>query len=99
MIVRAVTVWVKPDQCEAFEEATRHNHLGSIAEPGVVRFDVLRDENDPGVYMLYEMYVSEEAALLHKETDHYKTWRAAVEPMMARARSGWALTVLHPAEA
>lgn len=96
MIVRAVTVWVKPDQCEAFEEATRENHLGSLREPGVMRFDVLRDETNPGLYMLYEMYRSEEATLLHKETEHYKRWRERVEPMMEKPRSGWALRVLYP---
>lgn len=97
MIVRIVTIWVKPDQRKAFEEATRLNHLGSIEEEGVIRFDVLRDDSNPGVYVLYEMYRSEEATLLHKETEHYKRWRAAVEPMMEKPREGWALNVLHPA--
>ncbi len=96
MIVRSVAVWVKPDHCDAFEEATKLNHLGSVGEPGVVRFDVLRDEMTPGLYMLYELYRSEEAALLHKETDHYKKWRDTVEPMMEKPRSGWALQVLYP---
>lgn len=96
MIVRAVTVWVKPNQSKAFEEATRRNHLGSIKEPGVVRFDVLRDGANPGTYMLYEMYHSEEAALRHKETEHYKRWRETVEPMMEKPRSGWALDLIYP---
>jgi len=96
MIVRAVSVWVKPEFCEEFQEATRLNHLGSIKEPGVVRFDVLRDETNPCVYMLYEMYHSDEAALLHKETEHYKLWRKTVEPMMEKPRSGWALQVVYP---
>ena len=91
-------MWVRPERCEEFEEATRLNHLGSIEESGVVRFDVLRDEIQPGVYMLYEMYRSEEAALLHKETEHYKRWKTTVESMMVKPRKGWELTVLHPAD-
>lgn len=99
MIVRAVTIHVKPAFLDAFEEACHANHRASIQEPGVVRFDVLRDEQNPGTYMLYEMYRSSEAALLHKETDHYHAWKSTVEPMMALPREGLDLTVLWPADA
>lgn len=96
MIVRTITVYVKPGMFDAFESATRENHYGSVAEAGVIRFDVMRDEQTPGRYLLYEIYESPEAALLHKETAHYARWRDTVEPMMAlpRERSDW--TLLYP---
>ena len=95
MIVRAVKVHVVPGNYEQFEQATLKNRIGSLGEPGVVRYDVLKDEKNPGEYMLYEMYTSSEAALLHKETDHYKEWRDTVAPLMSTPREGWDLTVLH----
>lgn len=35
-------------------------------------FDLL--DQGGGVYNFYEVYVSEEAAALHKTLDHYKAW-------------------------
>lgn len=96
MIVRLVTIQVKPTHLEEFEAATADNHRHSIEEPGVVRFDVLRDEQNPGAYVLYEMYRSNEAVLLHKQTAHYERWRSAVEPMMVSPRRGQDLHVLYP---
>lgn len=97
MIVRLITIHVKPGYYDEFEAATADNHRASIEEPGVIRFDVMRDDQNPGVYMLYEMYRSDEAVLLHKETSHYQRWRDAVEPMMATPREGRDLTLLYPA--
>ena len=91
MIVRVIRVHVKPESTDAFEKITVENHRGSVAEPGVLRFDVLKDPQTPGEYLLYEVYRDEAATDAHKETAHYKKWRDAVGPMMAgdRERSAW----------
>ncbi len=96
MIVRAVTVWVKSDSVEAFETATTANHRGSIMEPGVLRFDVLRSTDHPGEYLLYEAYESEAAANAHKQTTHYKKWKDTVEPWMEKPRDGRSFQVVTP---
>ena len=96
MIARVVSIRVKPEFYEAFEAVTYQNHRGSVEEPGVARFDVLRDEQNRGTYLLYEVYTSSEAVAAHKETDHYKAWRAAVEPMMEKPREGTDFSVLYP---
>ena len=96
MIVRVVKVSIKPEYLEQFEEATGANHRGSIREPGVVRFDVLRDDKNPGQYVLYEMYRDAAAVQAHKETAHYQVWRDAVEPMMTKPREGTALRMIYP---
>lgn len=98
MIVRAVRVHVVQGNYEEFEAATLENRQGSLTEPGVVRYDVLKDETNPGEYLLYEMYRSPEAALQHKETDHYQKWRATVAPMMRSPREGSEFTLLHSPE-
>ena len=62
MIATVVSVDVKPECISAFVDATRYNHVNSRREPGNVRFDVLRDRNDPNKFILYEVYVDEAAA-------------------------------------
>ncbi|TVQ38704.1 MAG: antibiotic biosynthesis monooxygenase [Spirochaetaceae bacterium] len=98
MIVRLIRVHVRPDAVEAFEEATRLNHQGSIAEPGVLRFDVLRSPSDPGQYVLYEVYATHEATVAHKETAHYTEWKSTVEAMMAAPRESEVLEVVAPVD-
>jgi autoinducer 2-degrading protein len=98
MFILQVDVRVKPDQVEAFREATTANSKGSLAEPGIARFDVLQNEEDPTRFMLVEAYRHREAAAAHKETPHYLTWVQAVTPMIAepRTRSWW--TSVHPGD-
>ncbi|TVR55037.1 MAG: antibiotic biosynthesis monooxygenase [Puniceicoccaceae bacterium] len=98
MIVTTVSVQVKPEHVDAFIEATADNHRHSIKEPGNLRFDVLQQRDDPCRFTLYEAYETEEAVAAHKETAHYRRWRAAVEPWMAERRLGIAHRVLYPAE-
>ena len=88
MHVTIVHVWVKPGSSEAFIEATRANHLASVQEPGNLRFDLLRDADDPDKFVLYEAYASADDAAGHKETGHYLKWRETVADMMARPRQG-----------
>lgn len=96
MIVRIITVHVKQGSEAAFEEATRRNHEGSINEPGVLRFDVLRDQDSPGTYYLYEAYETERATMEHKETAHYHAWKAAVADLMEGDRSSVSCSVVAP---
>ena len=86
MIIVHVFVHVKPDSVEAFEAATLENARNSIREPGVVRFDVVRQEDDPSRYVLIEIYRTAEDPARHKATAHYAAWRDAVEPMIAEPR-------------
>ena len=96
MIVTIVHVWVKPENIDDFVTATKHNQEHSVREAGNLRFDVLRDASDPEKFVLYEAYLSEAAALAHKETDHYKTWRDRVADYMARPREGVKHKLLFP---
>lgn len=88
MHVTFVHVRVLPDQLEAFLEASRANHAGSVREPGNVRFDVLRDPADTHRFLIYEVFADEDAAAAHKATPHYLAWRDRVAPMMAEPRHG-----------
>ncbi|MCS7089676.1 MAG: antibiotic biosynthesis monooxygenase [Verrucomicrobiota bacterium] len=83
-----VHVQVKPECVAGFLEATRANARESRKEPGVIRFDVLQQEDDPTRFVLVEIYRSAEAAAAHKSTAHYMRWRDTVAPMMAAPRQG-----------
>ena len=96
MHVTLVHVQVKADCLEAFIEATRINHEGSVSAPGNLRFDILQDPEDDGHFILYEAYRSEADALDHKQTAHYLTWRDTVAEMMAAPRKGVPMRGLFP---
>ncbi len=96
MIVRGITVRVREESIEEFKQATLENRNGSILEPGILRFDVLQSPDDPSEFYLYEVYADEAATGAHKETEHYKKWKAAVEPMMAGPREGKAYIPVAP---
>lgn len=87
MLVNIVTVTVKPEMREVFEEVTRYNHENSRREPGNIRFDVLHSSTDPNKYILYEVFRDQEAVEYHKTTEHYKRWAAEMERCMAAPRN------------
>jgi quinol monooxygenase YgiN len=87
MLVVHVNVRVKPGSVEVFKEATIANARESAREPGIARFDVMQQQDDPTRFVLVEAYRTAEAPAAHKETKHYQTWRDAVAPMMAETRS------------
>lgn len=88
MLIVQVHVHVLAEHIDAFRAATLANASASVQEPGVARFDVLQQQDDPTRFVLVEVYRSPEAPAQHKETAHYLRWRDAVAPMMASPRSG-----------
>lgn len=96
MFVVHVHVNVKSQFVEAFKEATLENASNSVKEPGIARFDVLQQEDDPTCFVLVEAYKSVEASAAHKETAHYLKWRDAVAEMMAEPRKGIKYANLFP---
>ncbi|MBN2167586.1 MAG: antibiotic biosynthesis monooxygenase [Marinilabiliaceae bacterium] len=96
MIVNIVYVNVKTEFIEPFKKACIRNHKKSVLEKGNLRFDILQDDTDPSKFLLYEAWISDEAALFHKETLHYKEWRTQVEPWMASPRYGVKHNIIAP---
>ena len=68
----------------------------SIGEPGIARFDLLQQSDDPSRFILVEVYRTPEAPAQHKETAHYAVWRDAVAPMMAEPRTSVKFSNVHP---
>jgi len=99
LIVVHVQVQVKPDAVAAFRAATVANASASLREPGVARFDVMQDLDDPTRFVLVEAYRSPAAVAAHKETAHYLTWRDTVADWMAAPRSSRKFVNVHPEDA
>jgi quinol monooxygenase YgiN len=99
MLVVHVHVHVKPECVEAFKQATLTNARESRKEPGVTRFDVVQQQDDPTRFVLVEVYRDANAAAAHKETKHYPVWRDTVAPMMAEPRLSLKFNSVFPDDA
>ncbi len=83
MVVKLVTIVVKPEKRDFFIEATRENQINSQLEEGVAIFDFYQSKDDPNKFILYESYYSENGMEVHMTTRHYKKWKEAVEDCFA----------------
>jgi autoinducer 2-degrading protein len=83
---------------EAFRAASVENAKQSVREPGVARFDVIQQQDDPTRFILVEVYRTANDPAKHKETAHYKRWRDTVENMMAEPRSSVKFSNVFPDE-
>ena len=99
MLVVLVHIHIKPECVEAFRTASLANARNSIQEPGIARFDVIQQADDPTRWVLVEVYRTPDAPARHKETAHYAAWRDAVADMMAEPRFGVKYTNAFPEDA
>lgn len=96
MVIVHVFVDVKPESVEGFVAATNANAEASLGEPGVLRFDLIRELAVPTRFVLVEVYRDASAPAAHKETAHYAAWRETVEPMMASPRTSVKYAAVFP---
>lgn len=96
MIIVHVFVHVKPEFVNTFRQATMENARHSVKEPGVARFDVIQQTDEPTRFLLVEVYRTPQAPGQHKDTAHYQVWRDKVAPMMAEPRTSIKYTNIFP---
>ena len=99
MLIVHVHVHVKPEAVDAFKDASVENARNSVQEPGIARFDVIQQRDDPTRFILVEVYRTADDPVRHKETAHYAKWRDAVADMMAEPRQAVKFTNIFPEEA
>ena len=97
MLIVHVFAHVKPEHIGAFQTASLENARKSEQEPGIARFDVIQQQDDPARFVLVEVYCSSEDPARHKETAHYQKWRDTVADMMAEPRRSVKYTKVFPA--
>src|SRR5262245_30709666 len=96
MYVVCVRIHVVPEHVAEFVEASLENARATRGEPGNVRFDFLKLNEDPCRFFLYEVYRSEQDFVAHQKTPHYLRWKERVAPMMASPRVGERHTSVFP---
>ena len=98
MFIAHVFVHVKPQNIEDFKAASIQNARQSVKEPGVARFDVIQQKDEPTRFVLVEVYRTTDDPARHKETAHYQKWRDTVADMMAEPRNAIKYTNIFPDE-
>ncbi len=93
-----VQIRVKPESLEEFISATVENARNSLQEAGIKQFDFIQNQDDPHRFILVEVYCSPADQLAHRETAHYKKWKANVADMMAEPREGIAFVNIYPGD-
>jgi autoinducer 2-degrading protein len=88
MYIVVVTIFVRPERAADFIAATLDNARNTRREPGNIRFDVARGEEDPNRFLLYEVYHKKEDFAAHQQTPHYFRWKEAVTDWMSQPRQG-----------
>ena len=97
MIHIIVRIQPKADKIEAFLELATYDARNSRKEPGCLRFDVLRQQDDPSSFAFYEVYKDEDAVKAHQQTEHYARWRREIDALQAVPRTANKFTTLDPA--
>ena len=98
MFIVHVFVHVKPQNIEGFKAASIQNARESVKEPGVARFDVIQQKDEPTSFVLVEVYRTSDDPARHKKTAHYQKWRDTVAHMMAEPRRAIKYTNIFPDE-
>jgi autoinducer 2-degrading protein len=82
MLALWVSVRIKPTERERFLKAIEADALGSERdEPGCLRFNVLRDQQDENLYYFFEVYRDAAALEAHRAAPHYAVWAAAADTL------------------
>jgi (4S)-4-hydroxy-5-phosphonooxypentane-2,3-dione isomerase len=82
MLIVHVSIQVKEEYIQAFREATMDNVKNSMQEEGVYRFEAFQVEGAPSNFLMVEMYYTPEDQLKHRETEHFKAWKAKTAEML-----------------
>ena len=98
MYIVHVHIRVKTEFIESFKDISIENARNSRQEPGIARFDVIQQVDDPSCFELIEVYRTQADPAKHKETAHYNKWRELAEPMLVEPRSRTIYENLFPAD-
>ena len=100
MFVLVVTAQVKPEGRQDFIQAALDDARSSLRdEPGCLRFDVLADQQDPGRFQLYEVYLDQAAFDAHLRSPQLALFRQATAELYAQPIQARRCTNLFPEDA
>lgn len=64
----------RPEQADAFEALFRGYVEPSRAEPGCIEYHMLRDQQDPTLFIFYEIWASKAALDVHSALPHMQAF-------------------------
>jgi quinol monooxygenase YgiN len=88
MIIQNVHFTFAPEDSDRVEAMLRELRDASRAEVGVVSFDVARGQEDPNVFVLWEVYRDQKGLDAHRAAEHYQRLVINGVRPLAKARSG-----------
>ena len=91
-----VRMEAKPEKVDALLELATYNSAQSRKEPGNVRFDVIRQLDNPLRFALYEVYRDDTAFKAHQGTEHYARWRREIDALLAQPRTSDKFSTVAP---
>ncbi len=94
-----IEVHVKASALDEFLKIIKYDAVHSEKdEPGCLRFDVLRDNEDPLKFYFYEVYKDEAAQAAHRQAPHFSQWAQFTEHGLDREIIRHAATNFHPTD-
>jgi quinol monooxygenase YgiN len=78
-----VTFKVKDGAGDTFEKQFKEAAAASKKEAGNLAYQLNRDADDPGTYLVYERWKTLDALKAHTESDHFKKIFAALPDLVA----------------
>jgi quinol monooxygenase YgiN len=83
-LVHTAHLRAHPQHAEAFRaRLLRHAVTSRESEPGCLSFDILEERDQPGLFLLVEIYADEEALAIHRASAHYQSFREDVKEWVA----------------
>lgn len=79
MTVLTAYGFVKPDQMEAFKQASQANKELALAEDGCEKFDYYLSVEDPFKFVFVEEWTTRESLEAHFQTAHFAAFVSASE--------------------
>ena len=84
-ITRIATITVDSLQLDVYRGLLKEQMEAAIKlEPGVLRYSVYTDKSNPFKVIILEVYASNSAYLLHRETAHFKKYKLATSNMVKK---------------
>jgi len=88
MLIQSIHFTFAPEDADRVVEIFKELRTRSLAEAGVVSFEVARSKDKPHVFALWEVYRDEAALRAHMETEHFgRLVIGAIRPL-AKQRLG-----------
>jgi quinol monooxygenase YgiN len=89
----------RPEKAEAFEAFFRAYVEPSRAEPGCIEYHMLRDKQDPTLFIFYEIWQSQEHLDVHSNLPHMKQFLEQRDEYLERDFEIRAIKMISPSSA